>query len=288
MALKGKKGEFRANRYTILLVLTNENLMNRGVMSRLYWPCQVLVLVMAIGIFGEADAQPIRKSNSGICHCPGGQYYERTSRRIVFDSIEACLASGGRHPKRGQGQCSAPQNRDSAAGKTQGLDPTAKLSARPYDRNMFGGWADADRDCQNTRHERLIDLSSIPVRLSENGCWVIQGHWEDPYTGTTHTLPEKLHIDHLVPLYYAWQRGADRWEPEELRRFMNDPANLLAVEAVVNQDKGAKGPLAWLPPDARFHCEYLLRFMRITARYNLHHSPREQAGLEQLTADKCD
>ena len=153
---------------------------------------------------------------------------------------------------------------------------------------MFGGWADADGDCQNTRHERLIDLSRAPVRLSKNGCRVIQGQWEDPYTGMTHTHAHGLHIDHLVPLYYAWIRGADRWEPEKQRRFMNDSANLFVVEAFVNQDKGAKGPLAWLPPDAQFHCEYLLRFMRITARYDLHHSPREQTGLEQLTAEKCD
>ena len=276
------------NRYTILLVLTSKNMTNRGVMSRLYWPCQVLILVMAVGALGAAAAQPIKKSNSGICHCPGGQYYERTSRYSAFDSIEACLASGGRHPKRGQGQCSAPRDRDSAGGRTQRLDRAAESPSRPYDRSIFGGWADVDGDCQNTRHERLIDLSGVPVRLSENGCRVTKGHWEDPYTATTYTLPRELHIDHLVPLYYAWQRGADRWRPEKQRRFMNDPSNLLAVEASVNQDKGAKGPLAWLPPDAQFHCEYLLRFMRVSTRYKLHHPPRERTALEQLTAEKCD
>lgn len=236
----------------------------------------------------DAAEQPVKKSKSGICHCPGGQYYARTSNYATFDSIDACLDSGGRHPKWGQGQCSASGEHGPSTGETQPRPPDDRPPSRPYDRDVFGGWADADGDCQNTRHERLIDLSRTPVRLSENGCHVTQGHWVDLYTGVAHNHARALQIDHLVPLYYAWRRGADRWEPEKQRRFMNDPANLLAVEAVVNQDKGAKGPLAWLPPDARFHCEYLLRFMRITARYNLHHSPREQAGLEQLTADKCD
>lgn len=259
-------------------------------MHLLYWPGHVLALalVVAATASGHAAAQEVRKSNSGICHCPGGQYYERTSRHTAFDSIEACLASGGRHPKRGQGQCPASRDRHSAAGQPQRPERAAKPPSRPYDRSVFGGWADADGDCQNTRHERLIDLSGVPVRLSENGCRVTRGHWEDPYTGTTHTHPKELHIDHLVPLYYAWRRGADHWEPETQRRFMNDPANLLAVEALVNQDKGAKGPLAWLPPDAQFHCEYLLRFMRVSTRYRLHHTPRERTALEHLTAEKCD
>lgn len=255
--------------------------------TALQWLIVATVLAVMAGSPNAAQ-QLIKKSKSGICHCPGGQYFARTSNYTAFDSIDACLASGGRHPKRGQGQCSASQRHDSTAGKTQPQSHASRPPSRLYDRDVFGGWADADGDCQNTRHEHLIDLSRAPVRLSKNGCRVIQGQWEDPYTGMTHTHAQGLHIDHLVPLYYAWRRGADRWEPEKQRRFMNDPANLLVVEAFVNQDKGAKGPLAWLPPDAQFHCEYLLRFMRITARYDLHHSPREQAGLEQLTAEKCD
>ena len=253
-------------------------------------PCHMLALVLAIaiGTSGVTAAQPVKKSKSGICHCPGGQYYARTSKFTAFDSIGACLASGGRHPRRGQGYCAEVRERDSAPAKTPSVPAAAKPPSRPYDRSEFGGWDDADGDCQNTRHERLIDLSGAPVRLSENGCRVIQGHWVDPYTGVAHTTARNLHVDHLVPLYYAWRRGADRWEPEKQKRFMNDPANLLVVGALVNRDKGAKGPLAWLPPDTQFHCEYLLRFMRITARYDLHHPPRERQGLQQLAAEKCD
>ncbi|MYA16956.1 MAG: hypothetical protein F4Z28_09415, partial [Gammaproteobacteria bacterium] len=56
-----------------------------------------------------ASPQPehadIKKSTTGICHCPGGQWYVRTSNYTPFETIEACLASGGREPERGQGEC---------------------------------------------------------------------------------------------------------------------------------------------------------------------------------------
>ena len=42
----------------------------------------------------------IKKSNSGICHAPGTTYYNRTINYISFDSIDECLVSGGRLPKK--------------------------------------------------------------------------------------------------------------------------------------------------------------------------------------------
>ena len=75
----------------------------------------VLVLICGIGawatdeLFGdlfEAEATPVKKSASGICHCPDGAYYEKTKNFKAFSTIERCLESGGRHPERGQGDCS--------------------------------------------------------------------------------------------------------------------------------------------------------------------------------------
>jgi micrococcal nuclease len=42
----------------------------------------------------------VKKSSTGICHAPGTTYYEKTKNFIAFDSISACLASGGRLPRR--------------------------------------------------------------------------------------------------------------------------------------------------------------------------------------------
>ena len=51
-----------------------------------------------------------------------------------------------------------------------------------YDRDLFGGWSDTDRDCQNMRHELLQDLSTAVVNFSQNTCRVTRGRWLDPYT----------------------------------------------------------------------------------------------------------
>lgn len=43
--------------------------------------------------------------------------------------------------------------------------------AQTYNRNDWGAsWADADKDCQNTRQEVLIQESLIPVTLDSTGC----------------------------------------------------------------------------------------------------------------------
>ena len=239
------------------------------------------VLAVTAGVPGDATAQGVKKSTSGICHCPGGQFYDRTTNFTEYETIDACLVSGGREPQRGQGDCPMASSSDD--------DDSASLRVPDrYNRSVFGGWSDEDGDCQNTRHERLIALSAEPVELSEDGCQVLRGRWRDPYTGNVHLSATELEIDHVVPLFYAWGRGANRWEAETQRRFANDSANLLPVGATANRSKGAAGPLEWLPPSEAFACEYLLRFDRVADRYDLNLRSEETTALEQLTAQKCD
>ena len=227
----------------------------------------------------DAPVGVVKKSASGICHCPGGQFYDRTTNFTEYETIDACVASGGREPLRGQGNCPMASSSDDSA--------SMRVPDR-YDRSAFGGWGDEDGDCQNTRHERLIARSAEPVELSQDGCQVLRGRWRDPYTGNIHVSATEIEIDHVVPLFYAWERGANRWEAETQRRFANDSANLLPVGAMVNRSKGAAGPLEWLPPSEAFACEYLLRFDRVADRYDLNIRSEETTALEQLTAQKCD
>jgi len=42
----------------------------------------------------------VKKSSTGICHAPGTTYYEKTKTYTSYDTVDACLASGGRLPKR--------------------------------------------------------------------------------------------------------------------------------------------------------------------------------------------
>ncbi len=46
-------------------------------------------------------AEPlVKKSKNGICHKVGTRYYDQTKYFENFSSIENCIKSGGRLPKR--------------------------------------------------------------------------------------------------------------------------------------------------------------------------------------------
>lgn len=100
------------------------------------------------------------------------------------------------------------------------------MAGTPYDRDRYGGWVDEDRDCRNTRQELLQELSTRRPRWSPDGCRVVSGRWYDPYTGKTFTTSSPLDIDHLVPLAWAWDHGADEWTDRRRRAFALDTRNL--------------------------------------------------------------
>jgi hypothetical protein len=218
------------------------------------------------------DGAAVRLSRAGICHCPGGASYDRTRAFTPFDTLGACLGAGGREPRRGQGACPA------ASGSP---------ATPPYDRARFGGWADPDGDCRDTRAETLALLSSVPVTRSPDGCRVERGRWIDPYTGDAVLDAGRLDIDHVVPLAWAWDHGASGWDDAARAALATDPANLLAVEAGLNRAKGDASPLGWLPPDAGFRCQYVLRFARVARTHGLAVPPGEAAALGALRAAVC-
>ena len=228
------------------------------------------------------SGQAVKQSSSGLCHCPGGSYYTRTKAVAVHDTIGACLRGGGREPKRGQGACPGRDAVPAQISQTGG----ARVS-QGYDRAMFGGWNDDDGDCQNTRHELLAELSTGPVRYSPDGCRVVHGRWNDPYTGKIFTSSRNMDVDHIVPLKYAWDRGASAWSPDKRDRLANDPVNLFAVDAGANRSKGAKGPLEWLPPNERFACQYVTRFIRISIGYDLRFPAPERQRLDAQRRRLC-
>lgn len=156
-----------------------------------------------------------------------------------------------------------------------------------YDRDLYGGWADQDGDCQNTRHEVLELLSTGAVSKTGDGCAVVRGRWLDPYTGEVERVARDLDVDHLVPLAWAHPRGAYAFEPAKKRAFSNDARNLFATKAAVNREKGAKGPLEWLPPNESFQCEYVTRFERIVRIWKLSYKAGEGAAMQALRQSLC-
>lgn len=212
-------------------------------------------------------AAVVKKSVSGLCHPPQSSYYSRTKDFIAYESVEACIRNGGRLP----------------VGLT--LEPA---SPNKYERAHFGrGWTDSDRDCQNSRMEALIAHSTIPVQFGgERHCRVVRGRWVSPFTGKVIHDASQVDIDHVVPLKWAWDRGAGLWTQEKREHFANDPVNLWSVEFSLNRQKGAKGPDKWMPPAGK--CQYVSRFIRIAKIYELRPTREESGSFRALLSRHCD
>ena len=137
----------------------------------------------------------------------------------------------------------------------------------PYDRNDWPDWADDDRDCMNTRHELLRAQSKVKPRMSRDSCYVIKGEWIDPYSNKRYGDAINLHVDHVVPIAWAYYRGASGWSGAKKKRFYSDPTNLLIVSAALNMEKRASGPNKWMPPNQKFRCQYIQIWQTVLTRY---------------------
>lgn len=81
------------------------------------------------------------------------------------------------------------------------------------------------RGIEITRDDILKrDLTGVAVK--DGGCKVASGTLvDDPYTGRRVEFVRgrsKVDIDHVVALSDAWQKGAQKWDPEKRLRFAND------------------------------------------------------------------
>jgi len=161
-----------------------------------------------------------------------------------------------------------------------------KRNVSLYNRDdWMSRWADADRDCQDTRHEVLIAESTTAVTLNPQGCRVMAGAWQDSYGGETFTNPSDLDIDHLVPLANAHISGGWAWERERRETYANDlinPEHLIAVRDVLNQQKGDKSPDQWKPPRQAFWCDYATAWLAIKQRWHLMLTADEAGAIAEM------
>jgi hypothetical protein len=155
-----------------------------------------------------------------------------------------------------------------------------------YNRSDYlTNWLDRDGDCVDTRDEVLMIESAITPTLSTNGCDVLSGLWNDPYTGRSFTNPSDLDVDHLVPLKEAHDSGAALWSTDRKREFANDLTTahaLIAVDLSANRSKGSRDPAAWLPTNTAYHCEYVRNWVDVKNKYGLTFDESEQEAIESV------
>jgi len=158
-----------------------------------------------------------------------------------------------------------------------------------YERERFGPrWTDAasvlwSRNGCDTRNDILRrDLVATDVR----NCAVYAGTIAEPYTGEAVAFsrehPQRIQIDHVVPLAYAWQMGAAGWDDDRRRDLANDPLNLLAVDGGRNAAKKDASIASWLPPNRSIRCAYAVRQAQVVLRYDLPVTPADKAMMQQV------
>lgn len=192
-------------------------------------------------------------------------------KRAVLVAVLACYGCPPRQP---------PPERQRAE---------ADAGTPPYNRDEWGRWADADRDCQDTRQEVLIAESEVPVTFVDPAkpCRVLAGRWTDVYSGQTYTQPSDLQIDHVVALEEAHNAGGWRWTPEQKKAYFNDldnPGHLVAVSQSSNASKGSRPPAQWMPPNPAYRCEYIRQRVKVFQKYGLSY---DCAQYVELAATHC-
>jgi hypothetical protein len=166
--------------------------------------------------------------------------------------------------------------------------------AGEYDRDLFGQrWADINRNGCDTRNDILArDLAGVTFKPGTRDCVVLTGTLDDPYTGTEvpfargEGTSDLVPIDHVIPLSWAWQNGADQWAPATRERFANDPLNLQATTREQNTSKSDRGPAEWLPAAETYRCAYIARFVLIATTYDLT-IPAADASAAATVIDRC-
>ena len=200
-----------------------------------------VVMVLTVFLFLGADAlisqalAVTKKSSSGICHCPGGRYYDRTKKFTAYPNIDECLDSGGRHPKRGQGNCTgAAPPRPNATGMGKTPSRPRPVTARIVDGDtvVLSGvrvrlhGIDAPetkqscRDAQDRRYRCGREATAALGRLADGGIRCRMQRGADRYgrkIGTCYAADGTDINAEMVRLGYAlaYRKYSKKYVPEE-------------------------------------------------------------------------
>ncbi|MFS1427135.1 HNH endonuclease family protein [Vibrio splendidus] len=239
-----------------------------------------LVALSIASSMALASEASVKMSTSGMCHDTNSGHYARIKNFTPYSSMSQCLANKGKaYSSYKEGATSVSSSSPTGALTTSGIPK--------YSRGLYRHWIDTDKDCQDTRQEALVAQSVSTMTYTDKECRVLKGTWNDPYSGERFYDPSKLDIDHVVTLKWAHEHGAYKFSAAKKSEFANDPTNLIAVKASLNRQKGAKPPMEWMPPNAAYKCQYLLRFERIVKKYGLQMNNSEINAFNGLKVKSC-
>lgn len=164
------------------------------------------------------------------------------------------------------------------------LEVKGRAPKNDYTREQFyNGWPTVD-GC-NLRQRIIKREFGETAKL--DGCTVIAGEYDEPYTGEHQVFTEKsqiakIQIDHVVALSDAWQKGAQYKDYETRYEMATDPLNLLAVDGTANKKKSDGDAATWLPPNKKFRCQYVARQVSIKYKYQLWVTEAEKEAISKV------
>jgi hypothetical protein len=161
------------------------------------------------------------------------------------------------------------------------LSVAAGLSMSGYSRDKFPHWIGQGSGC-DTR-DVVLEHQGTAVHATSD-CKITSGTWTSPYDGKSYTDPQKLQIDHVVPLADAWKSGAKNWTTARRQDFANDLTRpqLLAVTSSLNESKGDQDPSQWRPPARSFWCAYAEDWIAVKHYWQLTVTSAEKAELSDM------
>lgn len=171
-----------------------------------------------------------------------------------------------------------------------------------YSREQFGQeWSDAagnfewTRNGCDTRNDVLArDLApsgNVTFKPGTHRCKVLAGTLlYERYTGainyrfdsTDDEYATDLDIEHVVPLAWVWQHGAQLWPEEHRAAFANAPDVLFAGDPSQNRQHVDAGPAAWLPANKAYRCAYVTTWVHVLNRWGLWVNPADQQAMERI------
>lgn len=168
---------------------------------------------------------------------------------------------------------------------------TSEISAAECDRKSFGQFIQFQNMDTRARVLERASESEVTFRKVVGGTKLIadSGLWTDQFTGKMFTDADQLEIDHVIPMCWAWSRGASQWDDEAKRDFFNDMDLLIPVESAFNKIKSDDGLDQFMPKDQELACKYARRFIAgMKKKDEIKISSREQDELENILDLACD
>ena len=164
------------------------------------------------------------------------------------------------------------------------LEVKGRAPKKGYSREEFyDGWPLVD-GCSLRQRILKRELGETAVL---DGCNVVAGEFDEPYTGEHVVLNNKsdvakIQIDHVVALSDAWQKGAQYKDYETRNKIATDPLNLLAVDGPANEQKSDGDAATWLPKNKRFRCQYVARQVSVKYKYGLWVTEAEKEAIVRV------